>query len=157
MKRKSWISILLGAGGFSLLSTAWALGKRSGPPLFVVDVQGHSMEPLYHAGDQVLATGFVGRRGIRRGAIVIVRSPETDEGLFIKEVVAVAGDPVPELFRRHAGTEGDLSVPAGCMLVLGRHPASKDSKQWGYLPEANVEGRVVLRTRTGLPGGTARP
>ncbi|MET7852623.1 S26 family signal peptidase [Streptomyces avermitilis] len=153
MKFTDCLEMLLAAAALGILLAAWRLRGKSkiGPPVFVVDVQGHSMEPLYHSGDRVLATGYIGRKGIRSGTVVIVRSPEPAGGLFIKEVVAVAGDPVPDLFREHAAVRGDLAVPAGHLLVLGKHPVSLDSKQWGYLPETNVHGRVMLRISTALP------
>ncbi|MEU8970165.1 S26 family signal peptidase [Streptomyces monashensis] len=139
-----------------ILVVALRLSKRNGPPLFVVDVRGHSMDPLLRSGDRVLATGFMGRKAIRSGALAIIRSPESSEGLFIKEIVAVAGDPVPDLFRQNASLRHDLVVPPGCLLVLGKHAASKDSKQWGYLPETSIHGRVILRLGTGPLDETMR-
>ncbi|MFJ3774040.1 S26 family signal peptidase [Streptomyces sp. NPDC090075] len=155
-EKRSWVKIadsleglLAAASLMILLITWWLRGKsKAGPPVFIVDVQGHSMEPLYHSGDRVLATGYIRRNGIRSGTVVIVRSPEPAGGLFLKEVVAVAGDPIPELFRGRATVGDDTVVPTAHMLVLGRHPASRDSKQWGYLHESSIHGQVVFRVST---------
>ncbi|MFH9675323.1 S26 family signal peptidase [Streptomyces sp. NPDC017405] len=139
------------------LLIGWPRIKKSGPLIFLVEVRGHSMAPLYRAGDRLLATGIVNRRKIRCGTTVVVRSPDPAEGLFVKEIVAVAGDPMPELFREHPALLGDLTVPPDCLLVLGKHPASKDSKQWGYLPTANVTGRVIRRIGGTVPSALNFP
>lgn len=130
--------------------------------VFLVIVQGRSMEPQYHDGDRVLAVkgGLLGRPRVR-DVVVVSRPARTDRsgrsltpGLFIKNVAAAPGDPVPELFAGATGATPGDATPEGHYLVLGRHRASEDSKQWGYVPSAEIVGRV-LRPRA--PGHWVLP
>ncbi|WP_157852439.1 S26 family signal peptidase [Kitasatospora sp. NRRL B-11411] len=116
--------------------------------LFLVTVQGHSMEPQYFPGDRVLAVR-TGRRSPRTGDVVIVRRPACTsadarrERLFLKNVAAGPGDPVADLFTPATGMSAGETIPEGNFLVLGRHVASEDSKQWGFVPAADIQGRVI--------------
>lgn len=120
----------------------------------VVTVRGISMQPLFQPGDRVLVLRR-GRRGVRRGQVVVVERPGPEGGWaggaaavdvaaahwWIKRAVAVAGDPVP------AGVDGRGAprVPAGHLVVLGEGPGSGDSRRFGFVPLERVLGTVVLR------------
>ncbi|MCM2420610.1 S26 family signal peptidase [Streptomyces sp. RKAG293] len=129
--------------------------------IFLVIVRGRSMEPQYYDGDRVLAVkgGLFGRPKVH-DVVVVRRSGGGDRGrtpgLFIKNVVAAPGDRVPELFVGVTGAAAGDSTPEGRYLVLGRHRASEDSKQWGYVAGAEIVGKV-LRPRAGQAVGSARP
>jgi signal peptidase I len=77
-----------------------------------------------------------------------VTRPDVD--WMVKRIVAVPGDRIPADFRHAVGAVGavepDTTVPPGCLLVLGDNPRSLDSRQFGYVPAADVLG-VALRHR----------
>jgi signal peptidase I len=120
----------------------------------LVHVTGTSMAPALLPGDRVLV-----RRGatdrLRVGLIVVLRQPG-DECLawddddtaartrwLIKRVAAMHGDAVPEAARR--AVMGTAVVPPGMLVVLGDNARSADSRTWGFLPAAHVQGVVVRR------------
>ncbi|MET3987795.1 S26 family signal peptidase [Streptomyces sp. PvR034] len=119
----------------------------------LVEVSGSSMSPDFEHGDRVLIV----RRGafvrLRRGRVVVIDRAAVDapahvdpgEGLFLKHVVAAPGDRIPAPFDTLPTFLGEEKVPHGCYLVLGRHPASVDSKQWGYVRADAVSGVVITR------------
>ena len=114
-----------------------------------VVVRGVSMVPTYTPGDELLldrrASG-----GPRPGVVVVIRMRHdgpgeitapgvaADEQLFLKRVIAVAGDPVP------ADVPGEGPVPPGHLVLRGDGPHSLDSRVWGCVPADRVVG-VVLR------------
>lgn len=117
---------------------------------FAVTVEGHSMSPALSPGDRVLMRRGV--RGLRPGDLVVVSRPDPDlgwtagaqsdpdlavAGRFIKRVAAVAGQNNPAALRR-----GGI-VPHGHVVVLGDHPHSVDSKQYGPCPLDQVLGVAV--------------
>ena len=104
-----------------------------------------------------------------RGDLVVFRAPDDPRRDFIKRLVALEGDTVeirdlrlwingkpaaePPLFRDmvyyNRGTFGQeghpVKVPAGHYFFLGDNSASsRDSRYWGFLPEANVIGRAFV-------------
>ena len=105
----------------------------------------------------------------RRGDVVVFRSLEDPRRDFIKRLVAVGGDTIeirdtrlwvngqpltdPPIFRQmtyyNRGTYGEagkpVQVPQGYYFFLGDNSASsRDSRYWGFLPEANVIGRAFV-------------
>lgn len=113
------------------------------------------MSPALEPGDRVLMRRGV--RGLRAGVLVVVARPDEITGWtagavldtdlsvadrFVKRVAAVAGEWYPAAMRR-----GGV-VPHGHVVVLGDHPHSVDSKQYGPCPLDQVLG-VEVR----LPGG----
>jgi signal peptidase I len=120
----------------------------------VVQVTGTSMSPALMPGDRVLVRRGAGDR-LRVGLIVVLGQPrdeclvsddhETAPGhrWVIKRVAAMHGDVVPEAVRRAVG--GTPLVPPGMLVVLGDNPGSADSRTWGFLPAAQVEGVAVRR------------
>ncbi len=86
-------------------------------------VAGDSMLPTLHPGDFVVVRR--GRR-VRRGDVVVLRRPDRPELLVVKRVREVLSD--------------------GALWVAGDNPAaSDDSRLFGAVPPACVEGRVVWR------------
>jgi nickel-type superoxide dismutase maturation protease len=104
-------------------------------PLGVAVVSGASMQPHLYAGDCVLL-----RRGLRRGGrarvgdVVLLRRPDRRELLVVKRVTALVAD--------------------GGLWVEGDNPAaSDDSRLFGPVGAAAIEGRVVWRYRPLHRGG----
>jgi nickel-type superoxide dismutase maturation protease len=94
-------------------------------PYGVAVVEGPSMQPHLHPGDCVVV-----RRGHRArvGDVVLVRRPDRPDLLVVKRVRAVLGD--------------------GRVWLAGDNPgASDDSRLFGAVPLAGVQGRVVWRYR----------
>lgn len=140
--------------------------------LAAVTVRGGSMQPALLAGDVLLVLRRRGRWRApeRTGRIVVVQRPDRrtgwsgpadpsgDGGWYVKRVAAVAGDPVPSwMGARGTRGAGSAGVPDGALVLLGDHPASEDSKQWGFCPVDRVYGVVLLRlpsrrTGSGLYG-----
>jgi len=115
-----------------------------------VTVEGHSMAPALRPGSRVVVRR--GARRVRRDRIVVVARPDRETAWrgrppvsrdlaatawYIKRAVAVAGDPYPP------AVPGTGSVPAGHITVVGDHPWSEDSKQYGPCPLDQVLGTVV--------------
>ncbi|MFJ3880852.1 S26 family signal peptidase [Streptomyces sp. NPDC090077] len=119
----------------------------------LVEVNGSSMSPDFEHGDRLLVV----RRGafarLRRGrAVVIDRTAvnipgetHTGRGLFVKRLVALPGDRIPAPFAALPAFRAARRVPHARYLVLGAHPASADSKQWGYVRADDMCGVVIGR------------
>jgi signal peptidase I len=117
-------------------------------------VEGGSMQPTLAPGDLLFVSKLdvTGARirelfgssdscALRRGDLVVFRLPENPSLVLVKRVLGTPGD-------RVAVDGFDAVVPPGALFVIGdnRAPnASIDSRQWGYLPCANVIGRVITR------------
>ncbi|MFD7029009.1 S26 family signal peptidase [Streptomyces sp. NPDC059917] len=134
----------------ALLVALWAVHRYE--LLSLVEVSGSSMAPDFRPGDRVLAVRKGSWLPLRRGCAVIVDRTDPDGGpgerppaLFLKRLVAVPGDPVPAPFTDLPGFGPGERVPPGRFLVLGRHHASVDSKQWGYLRRSDVRAVVIGR------------
>ncbi len=85
---------------------------------------------------------------MRRGCNAISRrlpaSPRQVPEWFVKQVTAVAGDPVPScVLEAHMDTA--WTVPAGHIAVLGDAPRTRDSRHFGLVPSSAVL-RVACRT-----------
>ncbi|MEV6109771.1 S26 family signal peptidase [Streptomyces sp. NPDC051940] len=141
-------AVLAGAGGA-------LLARRR---LAAVTVRGGSMTPTLLPGDVLLV--LRGPRTVRRGRIVVVPRPDpatgwrepaeplNARGWYVKRVVAVPGDPVPDWVAGPGGTAPGARVPAGMLVLRGDHPRSEDSRRWGYCPADQLYGVMLLR----LPG-----
>jgi signal peptidase I len=129
-----------------------------------VRISSQSMEPTLYAGDVVL----VDRREVElgdlvRGDLVTFRVPGSGEEM-LKRVVALPGDsvatidavlhvndrPVVEPYVDFSDWEGIFSarvvVPAGHVFVLGdNRGASVDSRDYGPVPVAALDGQVLIR------------
>ena len=134
------------AGLVTLLILASAVVLAAGyarTRLISVTVTGDSMRPLIAGGTRVLVRRT---RRCRRGDIVLLR-PWRAGPPMVKQVVAVAGDPVPAEFQPATAA---ATVPDGMLLIRGTAPDSMDSRQLGPLPAGDVVG-VVLGRRPPAP------
>jgi signal peptidase I len=123
----------------------------------VVTVHGPSMLPALADGDRLLARRC-GAGRLQPGQLVIFREPGlpglrpvwltgAGQGRWvIKRVAAVPGDQVPDSVRPATG--GALTVPRGCVVVLGDGPESQDSRHWGFIPASHVLGVGVRPLRS---------
>ena len=108
----------------------------------VVTVRGHSMSPTLADGQRLLA---VRRPRYHTGDVVVFWTPDGsgtpgDPDYRIKRVVAVGGEPRPELF---AGSALPAVVPEGKLAVAGDNAdRSQDSRHLGYIALSDVRGRV---------------
>lgn len=86
-----------------------------------------------------------------------------DDHAMIKRVIGMPGDRIEVIpnvgvkvngvlldepyVAQHAFEHfGEITVPAGCYFMMGdNRNQSSDSRIWGYLPEANIIGKAVVR------------
>lgn len=96
--------------------------------LRLLKVTGTSLLPFYYEGDFVLLLKipFIFNRTIRRGDTIVFR--HVDYGLMIKYVAHVSPD----------GRQ---------VFVIGSHPGSIDSRQFGAVQLESVLGKVVWHLR----------
>jgi signal peptidase I len=134
----------LGALGFAGgLSVAGLLLARRW--FTVATVRGHSMNPTLLDGQRVIA---VRRARYRTGEVIVFWTPSGsgvpgDPDHRVKRVVAVGGEPRPEMF---AGSALPAVIPADQLAVAGDNTArSEDSRHLGYVPLTAVLGRVRVR------------
>lgn len=119
--------------------------------LVIIVVHQESMSPTIKSGDRLLAIRFWPKSWVKIGQIVIV-SVGPDNALFVKRVVALAGDTYQGYIVAKVGEENidyvmnKWSVPSGYIFVCGDNiNASTDSRQWGSLPLSSLRGLVFLR------------
>lgn len=133
--------------------------------LHPTSIASESMEPTLHRGDAVLVDTLSPRLGRdpHRGDLVTFTSP-ADGRPTLKRVVGVAGDQVriadgvlivndavvPEPYVDQASIDalywGTITVPAEHIVVLGdRRAGSIDSRTYGPVPLAAMDGRVLVR------------
>ncbi len=88
----------------------------------ILKVSGRSLEPDFQDGDFVVVSKIpFAFRSARRGDVVAFRMPPY--GTLIKRV--------------------EYLTPAGELFVLGNHPASVDSIQFGPVRQQDVLGKVI--------------
>jgi len=143
---------MMGAGALlgAIAGSTWV--RRN---FVVITVDGMSMSPALYPGQKVLVRRGVA--GVSRGRIVVVAEPDPEtgwsgpppkevdlagEGWCIKRVAAVSGEPFPARLGRHG------QVPDGHVIVLGDHPRSRDSVQYGPCPIDRVLGVQVRKLST---------
>ena len=124
-----------------------------------------SMKPTIGIGDRLLGAKFLyWFSDPVPGDIVVFEPPEgahTDVPRFVKRVVAVGGETV-EVKDGALYVNGErreepyasapfyrlmpLEVPEGQLFVLGdNRNNSRDGHVWGFLPEQNVEAKIIFR------------
>lgn len=138
-----------------------------------------SMAPTLRPGDHVLAWKLAYRLGApRRGDLAVLSDPEGGEDALIKRVVGLGGDTIEVqdgmLYVNGVPREepyvdydmvdsiyfGPVTVPSGHLFVMGDDRwNSRDSRDFGAVPEGDLAGKVVARIwppdRLGSPEGTA--
>ena len=107
-------------------------------PLWRVAVAERSMEPALCPGDWLLVcrTIIPGRTlRVRPGQVVVARHPGRPDLLVVKRAAR----------REHDGWWLDSDNPAA---------GAVDSRTFGTVPLALIEGRMLVRYRRGRPGGS---
>jgi signal peptidase I len=162
---------MIGATRSKAMVTAAAVGVALAAVVVVrtqfldtASVSSDSMAPTVCTGDTVLLARLHGdTTAVDVGDIVTFPSPQ-DGAPTIKRVVAVGGQRVAirdaelvvdeqvvdEPYVDHAGIDGvyfgPVAVPAGTVFVMGDHrEASIDSRAYGPIRSADIEGRLLLR------------
>ena len=133
-------------------------------------VKGSSMDPFLY-NNELLITDKVSYRfrEPKPGEIVVFKSPGNKEIDYIKRIVALPGERVkvsngriyvngqmlkepylsPEVYTRpdsFLAEDIEIAVPEGMLFVVGdNRPGSRDSRNFGPIPEEDVIGRAVLR------------
>jgi len=129
-------------------------------------VSGESMYPTFKDKEYIL-TNRIGLRfdSPHRGDVIVFKAPIDPDKDFIKRVIGEPGDTVlvkdrsvyvnGSLFKENAYLAGEVStfggsflkegepivVPEGRYFVMGdNRPHSSDSREWGFLPNKNLEG-----------------
>ena len=125
--------------------------------LLIARVQEHSMEPSLDPGQWILIRR--GDRNILRGEVLVFPSPESRQ-LMVKRCMLRGGDPIviDGYWLQAGGSRYYLSrsqqaflqsydrVPQGFLLLLGDNQFhSHDSRDFGFIPEQEVLGRVILK------------
>jgi signal peptidase I len=128
-------------------------------------VDGFSMQPTLEDHDRLIVNRLVYELGApRRGDVVTLYYPLDPDKMFVKRVIAEAGDSVRIVdglvyvndkplrddyvegaFRSHE-TWGPELVSDGYYFVMGDHRnASSDSREWGLVPRKYIIGQVKIR------------
>jgi len=133
-------------------------------------VSGSSMVPNFHNGDYIITDKVSYKIGSpQHGDIIVFKNPRDESQDFIKRIIGIPGDTVkvengvvtvngtqiPEpyllsgLFTENRAyfTEGkEVTVEDGKYIVFGdNRPNSSDSREWGFITNAEIIGKVFLR------------
>ncbi|MCC8356518.1 MAG: signal peptidase I [Oscillospiraceae bacterium] len=133
----------------------------------VIDVVGYSMVPTLDDGDKIIITRWAG--DYEQGDIVVLRKETLREEPIVKRVIAVEGQTVDidftlgivyvdgvaldepyvnELTYTQEDFEGPITVPEGCVFVMGdNRNNSTDSRdaQVGCVDTRYIMGKVIFR------------
>jgi signal peptidase I len=168
-----------GRGGVGSLALVFALARVTlvaalcwGLAFNVSEVRGNSMRPGIEDGDRILVNHlsfWLG--GVERGDVVVMRYPLDPALDYIKRVVGLPGDEIrirdglvhvngklldePYLGESDPYTRLLIIVDPGTYFVLGDNRLrSSDSREFGFVPEDFVRGKVEVRiwppSRVGL-------
>ena len=142
----------------------------------LIGVDGHSMVPTLQDGDRLLVLNSMLCGGYEPGNIVVLRKESFLPTPIVKRVIATAGqavdidfgsgvvyvdgrrlheDCINELTFTAEGTEFPLTVPEGCVFVMGdnrNHSTDSRSAQLGTIDQRYIIGRAVFLA---LPGPDA--
>jgi len=126
-----------------------------------VRVDGFSMRPTLQDGEYILVNKLAYKFSEpKRGDIIVFIFPVNPEEDLIKRIIGLPGDTVSvqdgvltvngavvdePYINAPPAYNGTWQVPEGNLFVLGdNRNDSRDSHQWGLLPQENVIGRSVL-------------
>ncbi|MCD8087935.1 MAG: signal peptidase I [Oscillospiraceae bacterium] len=133
----------------------------------VIDVVGYSMVPTLDDGDKIIITRWAG--DYEQGDIVVLRKETLREEPIVKRVIAVEGQTVDidftlgivyvdgvaldepyvnELTYTQEDFEGPITVPEGCVFVMGdNRNNSTDSRdaRVGCVDTRYIMGKVIFR------------
>jgi len=126
-----------------------------------VRVDGLSMNPTLQHGEYVLVSRLAYKTGEpQRGDIIVFSYPADQRQDLIKRVIGLPGETITirnsELLVNGVKLDepyiaqspiysGEWTVGEGELFVLGdNRNDSKDSHQWGLLPEGNIIGKALL-------------
>ncbi|KAG8408495.1 hypothetical protein J3459_017574 [Metarhizium acridum] len=110
--------------------------------------QGPSMLPTFTVDGDWIAADMRHRlgRGITTGDLVLYKIPIFANQNGVKRVVGMPGDYVSLGTPGENGEDQMIQVPQGhCWIVGDNLPASRDSRQFGPLPLALIQGKVVAK------------
>lgn len=141
--------------------------------LFIVQpnqVKGASMENTFHSGEYIFTSKVSYKFApIKKGDVVIFKSPKNNDIELIKRVIALPGDTISiqnervyvngrqieepyiksptNLIPGGSVIEGaQITIPEGSMFVMGdNRGASSDSREFGPVPETLLIGQVIYR------------
>jgi signal peptidase I len=112
-----------------------------------VQVTGQSMEPAFRNGERLLASSAYWLVGPIRKHDVVVAQRKGEREHLIKRVAFLPGETVPWQFipEDWPFEGGEFRVPPGHYFLLGDNlAASEDSRKFGPVPFAEIQGKVVL-------------
>ncbi|MCO5575033.1 hypothetical protein L7F22_028830 [Adiantum nelumboides] len=124
-------------------------GKLCVSRLLQQKVYGPSMFPTFNATDDMILVERISTRfqKVKVGDIVMACSPEEPARVILKRLVAVEGDNItvlPEPLREDVAKQ--VLVPKGHVWLQGDNPSnSRDSRHYGPVPYALLQGKVCLR------------
>ncbi|KZZ92874.1 Peptidase S24/S26A/S26B/S26C [Moelleriella libera RCEF 2490] len=114
----------------------------------VSSAQGPSMLPTFAVDGDWIAADMRYRlgRGVSVGDLVLYKIPISAHTHGVKRVIGMPGDFVSLGTPGERGEEQMIQIPEGhCWIVGDNLPASRDSRQFGPLPLALVQGKVVAK------------
>ena len=135
----------------------------------MLEVDGGSMEPNYHNGEQIIAEKIsIQFKDLKRGEIVIFRHPDRPQTMLIKRLVGLPGETI-KVFDGHIYINDELLeepyIPVGTKTPAGEalkenvtykisdgsyvflgdnREESTDSRRWGAVPKDLIVGRGIL-------------
>ena len=152
-----WVLLLLLAWVISLVIRAYVLDTRIVPT--------GSMIPTIQLQDRLLVDKlFFKFSELKRGDIVVFHAPpaanESDD--LVKRIIGLPGETLevrdgmvwingealdePYIYEQPDYLYGPEVIPDHSYFVMGDNRRnSKDSHFWGFLPEENITGRVIIR------------
>jgi signal peptidase I len=131
-------------------------------------VDGTSMEPNLHDQERILVDKWTYLfHAPARGDIIVFIAPPDPSSDYVKRIIAIPGDVItinnttvivdgvtlqePYIDPKRQGNPyfnnviHNLVVPPGKYFVLGdNRGGSSDSRDWGFVPRANIIGRAAL-------------